>query len=257
MFFGYLTLKNLIILCICMFCAGFVDSIAGGGGCISLPAFMISGLPVQNAFACNKIGAFLGNSVSAANYIRAKKFEIKTGIISAIFGLVFSNIASTIAVHLDPNLFNKLLVIVMPFAAIFILIKKDFGNENNFQNLSKTKAIIFSIVIGISLGLYDGIIGPGTGTFAIMMFSALLKLDLKTASGNAKILNWCTGLGSCIAFIKAGKVIWGLALLAAFCDILGSIIGSSLALKKEPVFIRVMMAVAAFLIIIKLMIDIF
>lgn len=256
MFYG-IKIANIILLCIAMFAAGFVDSIAGGGGCISLPAYLLVGLPTHTAFACNKTSACLGTSVATYKYLRSGNINVKVTLISAVCGIIGSNIAAHIIFALDAVLFQKIIICVTPFAALFLILKKDFGSEDAFDTIPKGKVWIVSILTGLILGLYDGIVGPGTGTFAIMIFASVLKFDLKTAGGNSKLLNFCTGLGSAIHYIMLGAVIWPLVALTAGSNILGNYIGSNLAIKKGAPFIRIMMSVAVLILLAKLAYDVF
>lgn len=251
------TIPKLIFVCVAMFFAGFVDSIAGGGGCISLPAYLLLGLPTQTAFACNKTSACIGTSIATYKYFRSGNINLKVTLISAICGIIGSNIAARIIFLLDPVLFQKIIICVTPFAAAFLLLKKDFGSEDAFETIPASKVWVVSILTGLVLGLYDGLVGPGTGTFAIMIFASVLKFNLKTAGGNAKLLNFCTGLGSVIHYLSLGVVIWPLVAATAASNIAGNYIGASLAIKKETSFIRVMMSIAVIILLAKLAYDVF
>jgi len=248
---------QIIFICVAMFLAGFIDSIAGGGGCISLPAYLLLGLPTQTAFACNKTSACIGTSVATIKYIKAKTVNIKVTLISAICGIIGSNLAARLILSMDPDIFQKIIVCVTPFAALFLILKRDFGSEDNFESIPASKVWWVSILTGLILGFYDGTVGPGTGTFAIMIFAGVLKFDLKTANGNAKLLNFCTGLGSVIHYIFAGVIIWPLVAMTAASNIAGNYLGSSLALKKGTGFIRGMMVVAVIILLAKLGYDVF
>ena len=249
--------SKLIFVCLAMFFAGFVDSIAGGGGCVSLPAYLLVGLPTHTAFACNKTSACIGTSVATYKYLRSGHINVKVTLISAICGIIGSNIAAHIIFALDPVLFQKIIICITPFAALFLIFKKDFGSEDAFDTIPSGKVWVVSIITGLILGLYDGIVGPGTGTFAIMIFASVLKFDLKTAGGNAKLLNFCTGLGSAIHYITLGAVIWPLVALTATSNIVGNYIGANLAIKKGAPFIRIMMSIAVIILLAKLAFDVF
>jgi len=252
-----ITIGKLIFVCVAMFLAGFIDSIAGGGGCISLPAYLLTGLPTQTAFACNKTSACIGTSIATYKYFKSGHINVKVTLISAICGVIGSNIAARIVLSLDPVLFQKIIICVTPFAALFLILKKDFGSEDAFDTVPASKVWWVSIFTGLTLGLYDGIVGPGTGTFAIMIFASVLKFDLKTAGGNAKLLNFCTGLGSVLHYLTADILIWPLVFCTATSNIAGNYIGASLAIKKNTSFIRVMMAVAVIILLAKLAYDVF
>lgn len=245
----------LLFVCTMMFLAGFVDSIAGGGGCISLPAYLFSGLPTQTAFACNKFTSACGTTFAALRYFANGAVNLRVSAASAVTAFIGAAIASKVVMMLDPDIFQKLLVFILPFAAAFLLIKRDFGEHSGFEALPKAKVYLLASAAGLFLGFYDGLVGPGTGTFAIAIFSAVLKFDLKTASGNAKILNIASGYASAISFMLAGLVVYRIALLTAAFAIAGNIIGSNLAIKKGAGFIRIMMTVAVTLLLGKLIFD--
>ena len=256
MFYG-IEYGKLIFVCLAMTLAGFIDSIAGGGGCISLPAYLIVGLPTHIGVACNKTSACIGTIASTLNFLKNGKLNVKVTIISAIFGIIGSNIGARIMLSLDPLFLQKMIVCVIPFVALFLIFKKDFGYENEFASVNSVKVIIVSILAGLIIGLYDGLIGPGTGTLALLIFASVLKFDLKTASGNAKLLNLATGIGSVIHYITTGVIVWPIVICVAICDIIGNYIGSSLAIKKEPSFIRYIMLIVVGILLIKLGIDAF
>lgn len=256
MYYG-ITIENLIFVAIALFLAGFIDSIAGGGGCISLPAFLLTGLPAPTAFACNKTSACLGTSVATVNFLKKGKINVKVTIISAVCGIIGSNIGARIILSMDPSFLQKIIVCVIPFVALFLLLNKKYGDTNHFDSISKSKVIVVSVLSGLILGLYDGVIGPGTGTFAIMVFSFLLKFDLKTATGNAKLLNFCTGIGSVVHYLFSNVIIWPIVIITSLSDMLGNYLGSSLALKKNSSFIRVVMVVVMGILVIKLGYDTF
>ena len=227
------------------------------GGLISLPAYLLSGLPATVAFACNKTSACLGTAVATYKYFKNGKINIPIAIISSITGLIDANIAAKILLSLDPVFLQKMIVCVIPFIALFLIFKKDFGSENNFASVPKIKVWITSTLFGFILGLYDGLIGPGTGTFAMMFYALVLKFDLKTASGNARFFNLSAAIGSIIYYLFSNVIIWPIVIITASFDILGNYIGSSLTLKKNASFIRIVMIIVVGLLLIKLGYDTF
>lgn len=256
MIFG-ISISKLVFVTVAMFIAGFVDSIAGGGGCISLPAYLLTGLPTVSAIACNKTSACIGTSVATIKYLKNGKLNVNVTIISAICGIIGSSIGARILLNMNPAFLQKLIVCVIPFVALFLFVKKDFGDTNDFKSIPLTKVWVISILTGFILGLYDGIIGPGTGTFAILIFTFALKFDLKTASGNAKLLNLCTGIGAVIQYLLSGVIVWPIVVCTTIADIAGNYIGSSLALKKNTSFIRIIMLIVIVILLLKLGVDVF
>ncbi|MCQ2560418.1 MAG: TSUP family transporter [Clostridia bacterium] len=257
MFLGIIPYSKVLLVCIGTFAAGFVDAIAGGGGIISLPVYLLTGLPAQTAFGTNKVSSTLGATVSAARFIRGGKVKWLSAIPSAITGLLGARMASTFVMSMSPETFQKIIICILPFTAVFLIFKKDFGETENQMEFSTAKVVILSLLIGLAVGFYDGLVGPGTGTFAILAFTSILKFDLKNASGTAKIFNWASNLGSALLFISAGVVIWPMCLMSAACNMTGSYIGSGLAIKKDPKFIRITMTIVCSMLIIKLAYDVF
>ncbi|MFA7196565.1 MAG: TSUP family transporter, partial [Anaerovoracaceae bacterium] len=171
--FDILPLPMILFVCLMSFLAGFVDSVAGGGGCISLPAYLFTGLPPQTAFACNKFSSAWGTLFAAVRYLRNGAVHLRVALISASTAVLGAVSASRIVLMLDPTVFQKILVFVLPFAAVFLLLKRDFGAQSGFETLSVKKVTLLALVMGLVLGFYDGMIGPGTGTFAIAIFSGV------------------------------------------------------------------------------------
>jgi len=230
------------IVCGFVFLAGLIDSIAGGGGLISLPAYIASGIPVHMALGCNKFSSAFGTIVSSARFWKKKKVHIKTAVISIVCALSGSAAGAKTALYVDDFIFRIILIVVIPIVAGIVMLKKDFGTVNEVDTLNQPKVIILSAVIGLSIGFYDGFLGPGTGTFLIFSYTLLLHFDLVTASGNAKLVNLSSNLGALIMFLIHGQVYFPLAIPAALFGVAGNFIGSGLALKKgskiiKPVFV--------------------
>ena len=256
MFLGLIPYSKLIFVCAAAFLAGFIDSIAGGGGIISIPAYLLTGLDPKVAFGCSKTSSCLGTTLAAGRYIKNGAVNWTVAVPAAVGALVGARAASLLVLALDPVVFQKIILFVLPFVAVFLIFKKDFGTEDASGEVPKGRMIAFALVIGVLLAFYDGLVGPGTGTFAIIAFSSLCKLDLKTSSGTAKVFNWASNFASMVSFILAGKVIWAIALMTAACSMAGNYLGSGMAIKKNPAFIRVMLTVVCGLLLVRLGIDV-
>ena len=238
-----------------VFFAGFIDSIAGGGGLISMPAFMLTGLPMHNVAATNKFAACIGTGVAAHEYYKKGAVKLVPALVSAAFAFVGSAAGAQIVLYIDSQKLKLAFLWVLPFVALFVL----FGARIKKNNVvaSGAKLYIQCAFIGLFIGAYDGLIGPGTGTFLIFAYTALSGFDYVTASGNAKIVNLASNLAAVVTFIFAGKVLYALALPAAAVNIVGSLIGSRLALKKGQKFVKYMLMVVLVLIFAKLIYDVF
>ncbi len=263
---GLSYIQTLLLVCPLVFLAGFVDSIAGGGGLISLPAYLAAGLPAHIAAGSNKFAMMLGTSVSVSKYSRSGNIKLKTALLSAAAALPGAWIGTKIALFLDERYLKTAMLVVIPSVAIFLLFNRGFvrkpveeNTETGKFRLSGTHAgrIGLSLVIGLVIGCYDGLIGPGTGTFLMIAFASLLQYSLLVSSGNAKIVNLASNVMSAILFIASGNVWFALAIPAAFCTVAGNWLGSHLAIRNGVKIIRPVMFVVLALLFAKIVSDIF
>lgn len=251
-----LSIPILCVICFFVFLAGFVDAAAGGGGLISLPAYIATGMPAHFAYGCNKFSSACGTTLASARFFKNKAMDVQTALLAAAGSFLGSGVAARIVLLLDDQILKRIVIIFLPIAAIVIFLNRGYGAENLSHQLSKQRKILFALLIGLLIGFYDGMVGPGTGTFAIIAFSILMKYDLKTSSGNAKILNLASNYASLITYALNGKVLWMIAIPAAACNVLGSYFGSGMALKKGASFIRPMILVVMILLLIKIVSDV-
>ena len=246
---------TLLYLCPLVFIAGFIDSVAGGGGLITIPAYMLTGMPVHFVFGTNKLSASIGTAVSTGRFIINKAIDIRTSAISGILSLLGAAVGSQLALHLEDRVFRLILIIALPCVAVFLIFHKNKTREGGGDDSSLRKKAILAAVIGFSIGLYDGIIGPGTGTFAIIAYNTIMKYDLRTASGNAKILNLASNIASLVTFAIAGNVLYVIGLPAAVFCVAGNYIGSGFAIKKGAKFIRPMLFIVLGILLVKVIYD--
>ncbi len=240
-----------------LFFGGFVDSIAGGGGIITLPAYFASGLPPHLALGTNKFSGFMGTLFASIKYIRSGAINLRVAIISTLSSILGSAIGAKIATILNANIINKIILFLTPAVLIFFLFNDFIRSEKEKIALSRTKVLFFSILIGLLIGIYDGLFGPGTGTFMTIAFNILLGLDLLTAAGNARLCNLGSNLGSVIVFLINNKVLFPLAIFTALCGIAGNIIGSNFAIKKGAIIIKPLISLVMILLLIKIITDLY
>lgn len=235
--------------------AGFVDSAAGGGGLISLPAYLFAGLPVHYTYGTNKFSAACGTTFATANFFKNGAINIRVGILAALGSFVGSAIGSHIVLLISDTALRTMMLIILPIAAVLILWRRDLPDENRDDGTMDLRKTLLAMAIGAGIGLYDGIFGPGTGTFAIIAFTTLMGFDLRTAGGNAKVLNLASNYASLITYLSSGLVVFPVAIPCAISGIIGNVIGSHFALKKGAKFIRPMMLVVLVLLLGKLVTD--
>ena len=176
--------------------AGFVDSAAGGGGLISLPAYLFAGLPPHYTYATNKFSAACGTTFATANFFKNGAMNLKVGILAAIGSFAGSALGAHIVLLLSDELLRTMMFLILPVAAVVILWQRDLPDQNRDDGTLNLKKILLALGIGLGIGLYDGIVGPGTGTFAIIAFTTLMGFDLRTANGNGKVLNLASNYAS-------------------------------------------------------------
>ncbi len=251
--FAQMPLWILAALCLAFFIAGFVDSIAGGGGFISMPSLLLAGIPPIQALATNKFIVIFGTSVAAFNFFLHKKLLYKLTIIGVIFSLFGAFIGSRVVLLVPDSTLKNIILIILPIAALASFIPKSFNIGKT--TFSPREIYIYTPILSCLIGFYDGFFGPGTGTFFILAFYLGLKMDLLYASASAKMVNLASGLGSFVAFAISGNVLYKLGIPLIVCNILGGYIGSKLAIKKGVKFIRVMVVGVFVLMFISLVLE--
>lgn len=250
-------LKMCVVVCPLIFLAGFVDSVAGGGGMISLPAYLLVGLPVHIASGTNKVVNATGTALAAWRYYKTGNMNLRLALVSAVGALIGSAAGTRIALYLDAAVFQTIILIALPIVAVILFFKKDFGKEGSLpeRNWSQNTNMAASFAIGLVIGGYDGMVGPGTGTFMLMAFTLVLGMDLLTATGCAKVGNLASNVASAVVWMLNGQVLWALVVPAAACSMLGSYFGTKFAIKGGAKNIRYMIFVVLGLLFVKLLWD--
>lgn len=248
----------IIILCIASFFAGFVDAIVGGGGLIQTPVALIllPNFAVSSIIGSLKIPAFSGTSFAARQYLKKVTMNWKLLLIMAIIAFVSAFLGSTLLTLVSNDFMKPLLFVVLILIAIYTFMKKNFGNHQ-VKNLSENELLLYGILMSIVIGFYDGFIGPGTGSFLVLGFVAILGFDFLHASANAKMVNLATNFGSICFFVLKGKIIWAIAIPMAVCNALGGFIGAKLAIKRGNGFIRIFFLIVVIGTLIRFGYDVF
>lgn len=246
-------LKMCLIVCPLIFLGGFVDSVAGGGGLITLPAYLMAGVPVHFAAGTNKVVNGIGTAAATVKYFRSGKIRLSVALPAAAGALAGGYIGAEIAKLLSDSLLQGLMLVALPVVAVFLVLKKDFGQETGEAVHSRAYELTVSLLIGLAIGCYDGMIGPGTGTFMIMAFTALLSLDMVTASGCAKVGNLASNVAAAVSFIIGSSVMWQLVLPATLCSVAGNYCGALYAIRGGGKRIRGMIFVVLGMLFVKLL----
>lgn len=248
-------LKICLIVCPLVFLGSFVDSVAGGGGIITLPAYLLAGLPMHTAQGTNKLVAIPGSLTASATYLRTGNVLVRVALLSAVGSLAGGVLGTNLALLIPEATLEIIMMIVLPIVAVFLSLKRDFGMHHKEKKLSKPMENGTALAIGFVIGCYDGLIGPGTGTFLIICFSGILGLDLLVSGGCAKVSNMASNIASGIVFIFNGKAMYSLLIPAAVFSVLGGYFGSKFAIKGGSKRIRKVMFVVLGLLFIKMIYD--
>lgn len=249
-----ITIVKVVFLCFVGFVAAAMDAIAGGGGLINLPAIMAVGVPAHFALGTNKFAGSFGAATSAYTFTRSGKVYIPLMKYTVPFTLVGSVIGVFAALRIEQG-FLRIIILVLTFAtAIYTIVRKDFGSENKFEGLTN-KNIIQGCIFAFFLGFYDGFFGPGTGSFLIFLFIKVYGFDFTMAAGNSKVLNFASNITSLVMFALNGKIYYLLGIPISLIAIVGSRLGSKIAIKNGAKVIRPMFVTIALVLTLKLFFD--
>jgi len=233
-----LTYTMFLIVCPLVFLAGFVDAIGGGGGLISIPAYLIAGLPAHMAVGTNKLSSGLGTLVSTYRYCKNKYIDYRLAVIGVITALVGGSLGARCTLFVNDVVFEVLLLILLPLIAMYILLKKNL-EPTQTTSISRKKQYIIVSIATFLLGMYDGFYGPGSGTFLILVYTGMAKMNILTAEGNAKLVNVTANISSLVVFLINGVVLIPLGLAAAVFSIAGHYLGAGIVMKNGNKVVRV------------------
>jgi uncharacterized membrane protein YfcA len=218
------------------FLAGFVDSIAGGGGIITVPVLLSLGLPPHLALGTNKLQAVFGSFTSAGRYYHKKLFTLHDTWLGILFTLIGASIGTILIQMINADFLMKAIPLFLLVIFIYTLFSPKLGATDRHVTMSK---FLFFPIAGFLLGFYDGFFGPGTGSFWTIALVVLYGLNLKKATGTTKVMNFTSNIVSLIVFIIGGKVLFLAGIVMGSGQIAGAWVGSHLVIKHSTKFIRV------------------
>lgn len=228
--FSGFSLWTIIFLIGVFFVAGFIDSIAGGGGLLSMPALLLAGLSPQSALGTNKFIVIFGTTTALINFVRNKKITYKITLIAIGFSLMGAFVGTRLILSFSPEKITSIILILLPISAFIVLSPKRYIQSNT--HFTRLQIFFYTPLISFFVGIYDGFFGPGTGTFLIVGFYILLRMDLLYACGTAKAINLASGISSFITFAFSGHILYILGIPLIIANIMGGYIGSKFAIKK-------------------------
>ncbi len=232
--------------------AGFVDSIAGGGGLIVLPAMLIMGIPPLEALGTNKLQAQFGSASATIAYARRGHVDLKKQFPMALMAFLGGIVGAIIAAFVPPDILRMIMPFLLIAIAIYFAFKPNLSDLDSHRRITP---ILFGLTIVPLVGFYDGIFGPGAGSFYMLAFVGLAGFGMLKATAHTKLLNFGSNFGSFLVFTVSGAIMWKLGLIMGLGQFLGAQIGSRLAMKNGAKIIRPLLVISCIAMATKLLID--
>lgn len=245
-------MNQFFIVCPLVFLAGLVDSIAGGGGLISLPAYLAAGVPPHMAIGTNKMGSTMGTIISTVRFAKNGYMKFKLAALAAVCAVIGSAGGAKLSLLASEKLLKIMMLFVLPIVAVYVLKNKDMGESREEEVLSENRQLLVSAAAAAVIGCYDGFYGPGTGTFLLLVLTGLAKMDVRTASGTTKVINLSSNISALVIFLIHGTVLLPLGLAAGIFCIAGHYIGSGLVVKNGLKVVRPVVLVVLLCLFVKI-----
>ena len=247
-----LALISLFWLFLVAILAGFIDSIAGGGGLLCLPALLWAGLSPAQALATNKLQGCFGTFSATLSFIRAGQLDPRP-LLPAIITVFIGAAAGTITIQvLDPGILRGILPVLLVAVAAFFLFNPGIGEKDSRQRMS---LLAFSMSLAPMIGFYDGFFGPGTGSFFAVLLVTVMGFNLRKATAHTKLLNLTSNVASLLFFLLGGKLVWAAGLAMALGQFLGAQVGARVVIAKGAGLVRPFLVVISLAITVKLVIQ--
>lgn len=219
-----------------VFAASFVDAIGGGGGIISLPVYLLAGLPTHFALGTNKLSSGIGTAASTYRYLKNGCVDWRLAPASVVLALVGAHFGTRMQLMIDERYLKYLLLLVLPAVAVVMLRRK--GELSGGGEIAGRTQCAIVFAASFVVGAYDGFYGPGTGTFLLLIFCSAAKMNVRTASGNVKLVNLASNIGALATSLAAGKVLVPVGLIAAAFSIAGHYMGAGLTIRNGSKIVR-------------------
>ena len=247
-----LALHVILLLFVAAFIAGFIDSIAGGGGMITIPAMLLAGIPPLETLGTNKLQALFGSGSATVAYAGAGHVELKRQLPMAWLSAIGAAFGAALATVIPAETIRMVLPILLVGIAIYFALKPNIGDVDKHRRLSEA-AFAFTVVPLI--GFYDGVFGPGTGSFFMLAFVSLAGFGVLKATAHTKLLNFGSNVGAFAFFLAYGAVLWKVGIIMGIGQLLGAQAGSSFAMKKGAKIIKPLLIFTSMALAVRLMAD--
>jgi uncharacterized membrane protein YfcA len=252
-------LQTVLLLCLVAALAGWVDAVSGGGGLLQLPALFLAlpeAAPVQ-ALGTNKLSSIAGTSAAAATYARKAPPDVRTAMPMVIAAILGAAAGAATASRIPADVFRPLVVVLLVAVWLWTLLRPQMGRTQQLRWQGRRRHYAVATVAGLVIGFYDGLLGPGTGSFLLIVLVAVLGYSFLNASSTAKVVNLGTNLAALVVFAASGSVLWLLGLLMGACNLAGAVVGARMAIRRGSEFVRLVFLVVVAVLIVRLGWDVF
>lgn len=242
----------ILFLCLAAFVAGFIDSIAGGGAMITVPALLLAGLPPVEALGTAKLQGLFSTTSSTLKYAANGQIDLRKGLPWAVMAAIGGGLGAFAATIVPIDTMRLVLPFLLVGIALFFALKPDLGDIDRAERVTP---LLLGLTVVPAIGFYDGVFGPGGGSFFMLSLIALAGYGVLKATGHAKLLNLGSTIGSFLVFLTAGGVIWKLGILMGLAAFLGARLGAAMAIRKGARLIKPLLIVVSLALAVRLMLD--
>ncbi|MDO4182472.1 MAG: TSUP family transporter [Coriobacteriia bacterium] len=243
-----------LIVCPLVALAGFVDAIAGGGGLISLPAFLMAGIPPHTAMATNKLSSSMGTALATARLGMQGYLKPRLFVVPVVAGLVGSAAGASLNLLVDDGALRAIMLVVIPLTAAYLL--RPHAMVEREERLPYARTLALSTLLALGIGAYDGFYGPGTGTFLLLLLTSVAQMTLNDAAGTTKAINLTTNLSALVVFLANGQVWIALGLVAGVCNMAGAWVGVNLFSSKGVRVVKPLMLCVLAIFFVKTLLEV-
>ncbi|SDH58983.1 hypothetical protein SAMN05421505_118107 [Sinosporangium album] len=247
--------EQVVVLLVAAVAAGWIDAVVGGGGLIQLPALMAVGVPPVQALATNKLSSVAGTASAAVTYARRVPLDRAVAVPAGALSVVAAGLGALAASAVSDGLLRPIVLGVLAGVLVLILVRPALGEEARPELRTRRRRWAAVALTGVGVAFYDGVLGPGTGTFLVMAFTLVVGMDFLHALATARVVNTATNLGALAVFAGEGHVLWGLGAGMAVCNVLGAQLGARTAVRRGAGFVRAVLVCVVSALIVKLGVD--
>lgn len=245
---------TLLLLCLAAAAAGWVDAVSGGGGLLQLPALLVGlpNVPPVMVLGTNKLSSMLGTAAATATYTRKAPPDVRTALPMAVAAIAGAALGAATASRLPAEAFRPIIVVLLVVVWLWTLLRPQLGAEQALRWRGRRRHYVVATLAGFVIGCYDGLIGPGTGSFLLIVLVGVLGYSFLNASSTAKVVNLGTNIAALLVFALSGSVLWVLGLLMGACNVAGAVLGARTAVARGSAFVRAVFLVVVGVLILRL-----